>query len=164
MRAAPSGPSPQAGWVVVCPFFFHSLCPFSPPPTFHSLSHTNDSVPMKSRAPAQRVQPDVQTGCVCCASGDGRFGGPVWWNTPEEGAGEEGGGTAWAPAEGYGGGGGLEGTAAPPPPPPPSRKRSAPEPPGEGEAGEVEAAAAVAEEEEEDLPDEVKARLAALKG
>ena len=102
---------------------------------------------MKSRAPAQRVQPDVQTGCVCGASGDGRFGGPIGWNTPEEEeeGGEEG-GAAWAAAKG----------SVPPPPPaaPPSRKRDAPEPPaGEGE-----------EEEEEELPDEVKARLAALKG
>jgi bud site selection protein 31 len=37
---------------------------------------------MKNRAPQQRVTPDVQTGCICCASGDGRFGGPIWWNTP----------------------------------------------------------------------------------
>ena len=26
----------------------------------------------------------LQTGCICCASGDGRFGGPIWWNTPLE--------------------------------------------------------------------------------
>ena len=120
-------------------------------PLFLSLSHPL-SVPMKSRAPAQRIQPDVQTGCVCCASGDGRFGGPIWWNTPEAGEeeagggeGEGGGGTAWAPAGDYG---------VAPPAPPPSRKRGAPEPAGEGE-GE--------EEEDEDLPDEVKQRLAALK-
>ena len=40
----------------------------------------------------QRITPDVQIGCVSCASGDGRFGGPVWWNTPlgeEEAAPEE---------------------------------------------------------------------------
>jgi bud site selection protein 31 len=39
---------------------------------------------MKKRAPQQKITPDVQTGCICCASGDGRFGGPIWWNTPIE--------------------------------------------------------------------------------
>eukprot|EP00889_Picochlorum_renovo_P004766 jgi/Picre1/31796/NNA_007145.t1 len=47
---------------------------------FGTTSHCR--VPMKNRAPQQRVTPDVQTGCICCASGDGRFGGPIWWNTP----------------------------------------------------------------------------------
>jgi bud site selection protein 31 len=50
-------------------------------------------VPLKQRAPQQRLQPSVLTGCVSCASGDGRFGGPVWWNTPpaeEEDEDEEG--------------------------------------------------------------------------
>ncbi len=47
---------------------------------FGTTSHCR--VPMKKRAPQQRVAPDVQTGCICCASGDGRFGGPIWWNTP----------------------------------------------------------------------------------
>ncbi len=37
---------------------------------------------MRKRAPQQRVTPDVQTGCICCASGDGKYGGPIWWNTP----------------------------------------------------------------------------------
>lgn len=41
-------------------------------------------VPLRLRAPHQRITPDVQTGCISCASGDGRFGGPVWWNTPME--------------------------------------------------------------------------------
>lgn len=47
---------------------------------FGTTSHCR--VPMKNRAPQQRVTPDVQTGCICCASGDGKFGGPIWWNTP----------------------------------------------------------------------------------
>jgi bud site selection protein 31 len=47
---------------------------------FGTTSHCR--VPLRQRAPAQRVTPDVQTGCICCASGDGKFGGPVWWNTP----------------------------------------------------------------------------------
>jgi bud site selection protein 31 len=47
---------------------------------FGTTSHCR--VPMRMRAPQQRVTPDVQTGCICCASGDGRFGGPIWWNTP----------------------------------------------------------------------------------
>ena len=34
----------------------------------------------------QRVTPDVQTGCISCASGDGKFGGPIWWNTPMDDA------------------------------------------------------------------------------
>lgn len=41
-------------------------------------------VPLRKRAPHQRITPDVQTGCISCASGDGRFGGPIWWNTPLE--------------------------------------------------------------------------------
>lgn len=51
---------------------------------FGTTSHCR--VPMKNRAPQQRVAPDVQTGCICCASGDGRFGGPIWWNTPMDDA------------------------------------------------------------------------------
>lgn len=39
---------------------------------FGTTSHCR--VPMRQRAAQQRVTPDVQTGCVCCASGDGRFG------------------------------------------------------------------------------------------
>ena len=35
-------------------------------------------VPMRLRQGQSRVSPDVQTGCICCASGDGRFGGPIW--------------------------------------------------------------------------------------
>lgn len=47
---------------------------------FGTTSHCR--VPMRQRAPQQRITPDVQTGCICCASGDGKFGGPIWWNTP----------------------------------------------------------------------------------
>lgn len=54
---------------------------------FGTTSHCR--VPMRLRAPQQRITPDVQTGCICCSSGDGRFGGPIWWNTPLE-EGEEG--------------------------------------------------------------------------
>ena len=39
---------------------------------FGTTSHCR--VPMRQRAAQQRVTPDVQTGCICCASGDGRFG------------------------------------------------------------------------------------------
>lgn len=46
---------------------------------FGGTSHCR--VPMKNRTPQQKISPDVQTGCICCCSGDGKFGGPVWWNT-----------------------------------------------------------------------------------
>ena len=39
-------------------------------------------VPMGSRAPQQRLTPNVRTGCISCCSGDGVMGGPIWWNTP----------------------------------------------------------------------------------
>jgi bud site selection protein 31 len=39
-------------------------------------------VPMGARAPAQRLTPNVRTGCISCVSGDGADGGPIWWNTP----------------------------------------------------------------------------------
>jgi bud site selection protein 31 len=41
-------------------------------------------VPMAVRSGQQRITPDVQTGCIACASGDGKFGAPIWWNTPVE--------------------------------------------------------------------------------
>jgi hypothetical protein len=47
---------------------------------FGTTSHCR--VPLKVRGAQQRITPDVQTGCISCASGDGRFGGPLWWNTP----------------------------------------------------------------------------------
>ncbi len=37
---------------------------------------------MALRGAQQRITPDVQIGCISCASGDGKFGQPVWWNTP----------------------------------------------------------------------------------
>ncbi|GAX79871.1 hypothetical protein CEUSTIGMA_g7311.t1 [Chlamydomonas eustigma] len=49
---------------------------------FGTTSHCR--VPMKQRSSQQRITPDVQNGCISCASGDGRFGGPIWWNTPLE--------------------------------------------------------------------------------
>ena len=39
-------------------------------------------VPLGSRAGHQVMTPDVKTGCISCASGDGVGGGPIWWNTP----------------------------------------------------------------------------------
>ncbi|KAI8474673.1 MAG: G10 protein-domain-containing protein [Monoraphidium minutum] len=113
---------------------------------FGTTSHCR--VPMNKRASQQRVTPDVQTGCICCASGWGKFGGPIWWNTPldeDEGTGAGGGDeaqeqnrTVWGPAGGGGGGGGGPG---------PSRKRAARE----------------EEEGEDEIPDEVQARLAAMR-
>ncbi|KAI7842232.1 hypothetical protein COHA_004145 [Chlorella ohadii] len=108
---------------------------------FGTTSHCR--VPMRQRAAQQRITPDVQTGCICCASGDGRFGGPIWWNTPLEETEEtaEQNRAVWGQGEEpeqqqrqqYGGDAG------------PSRKRQL-------------------EEDEEDMDDEVKRRLAALKG
>ena len=43
---------------------------------FGTTSHCR--VPLKSRAGQLRITPDVQIGCISCASTDGRFGGPVW--------------------------------------------------------------------------------------
>ncbi|PNH09682.1 Protein BUD31 2, partial [Tetrabaena socialis] len=64
---------------------------------FGTTSHCR--VPMRARGKQQRITPDVQTGCISCASGDGKFGGPVWWNTPldeEDGAKLEENRTTWA--------------------------------------------------------------------
>lgn len=47
---------------------------------FGTTSHCR--VPLHKRGSQQRLTPDVQIGCISCASGDGKFGGPVWWNTP----------------------------------------------------------------------------------
>ncbi|KAG2432843.1 hypothetical protein HXX76_008576 [Chlamydomonas incerta] len=113
---------------------------------FGTTSHCR--VPLRARAKQQRITPDVQTGCISCASGDGKFGGPVWWNTPldeEDGAKLEENRTTWGqagagePGEGAGGGGGGPG---------PSRKRPAAELDGD---------------DDDELPDEVRARLEALK-
>lgn len=117
---------------------------------FGTTSHCR--VPLRQRAPAQRIAPDAQTGCLSCASCDGRFGGPVWWNTPEEGEGEEDQAAAWAPVggdegpSGDGGGGGGSGGGGDDDDAPPTRKRP---PPALGA--------------DDDLDDDVKARLAALK-
>jgi bud site selection protein 31 len=100
-------------------------------------------VPLKQRAPQQRLQPSVLTGCVSCASGDGRFGGPVWWNTPVAPEEEEGGG----------GGGGEGGAAA-------GEHRATwaaavdPEDADEQDAWEREAVQQQQEEEEEEQEDE----------
>lgn len=129
---------------------------------FGTTSHCR--VPMRVRAPQQRVTPDVQTGCICCASGDGRFGGPVWWNTPAEDTeedaeqnraiwaqeGEEEGAVGPGPAvgpvsENAGGGGGGQGDDTGP------------------SAGRKRPLEAVQDDEDE-LDDDVKKRLAALRG
>lgn len=91
-------------------------------------------VPLRSRGAQQRITPDVQTGCISCASGDGRFGGPVWWNTP---MGEDDASTADEHRATWG----QDGAE------PPSRKRPAAE---------------VADDEDELAPD-VRQRLSALK-
>ena len=135
---------------------------------FGTTSHCR--VPMRARAPQQRVTPNVSTGCVCCASGDGRFGGPIWWNTPLEGEeggeeeGAEGNRAVWTQAggeeeAGAGAGAGAAGAGDEPGPPPPdaggagpsSRKRAAEAPPA-------------ADDEDEELDPAVAARLAALRG
>eukprot|EP01025_Chloroclados_australasicus_P052208 TRINITY_DN607_c0_g1_i1.p1 TRINITY_DN607_c0_g1~~TRINITY_DN607_c0_g1_i1.p1 ORF type:complete len:290 (+),score=47.83 TRINITY_DN607_c0_g1_i1:94-870(+) len=46
---------------------------------FGTTSHCR--VPLHQRAGQQKITPDVHTGCISCASGDGRNGGPIWWNT-----------------------------------------------------------------------------------
>lgn len=100
-------------------------------------------VPMKNRTPQQRITPDVQTGCICCASGDGKFGGPIWWNTPmneEENA--EDNRAIWT-QEGLDS---ANGGVAMPPPPFVGAKG------GHGELSD-----------EEDLEDDVKKRLEALR-
>ena len=111
---------------------------------FGTTSHCR--VPMRQRAAQQRITPDVQTGCICCASGDGRFGGPIWWNTPleETDEGAEQNRATWGqgkeePAEQQGG---------------EERQHDAPSRKRQLEAGE----------DEDEIDDEVKRRLAALKG
>eukprot|EP00879_Flechtneria_rotunda_P000979 GHRR01001113.1.p1 GENE.GHRR01001113.1~~GHRR01001113.1.p1 ORF type:complete len:229 (+),score=65.09 GHRR01001113.1:138-824(+) len=111
---------------------------------FGTTSHCR--VPLRLRAPQQRVTPDVQTGCISCASGDGKFGGPIWWNTPmddgEADAAEtaEQNRTTWGPAAGGQGGSAVVAEG-------PSRKR-----PADDFAAD-----------EDDIPDAVRARLEALK-
>lgn len=91
-------------------------------------------VPLRSRPANQRCLPSVETGCISCASGDGRFGGPVWWNTPMEDEAQpaEEHTAQWAQP-------GAEEAA-----PPPKRKRQG-------------------SDDEEELDDEVAARVQALR-
>ncbi|KAK9804120.1 hypothetical protein WJX73_001022 [Symbiochloris irregularis] len=101
---------------------------------FGTTSHCR--VPMAKRAAQQRITADVSTGCISCASGDGRFGGPIWWNTPmgdDEGADAEGHTAAWA----------QEGAEPAPEP----RKRPAPPP-----------------DAEDEMDDDVQQRLKTLRG
>jgi bud site selection protein 31 len=112
---------------------------------FGTTSHCR--VPLRVRAGQQRVTPDVQTGCISCASGDGKFGGPIWWNTPLDDSeaaaeGEEANRSTWAPAGGGGGGAAAAAAAAGGG----GRKRP---------AGDL--------DDEDEIPDEVRARLEALK-
>lgn len=112
---------------------------------FGTTSHCR--VPMRARASQQRITPDVQTGCISCTSGDGKFGGPVWWNTPldDEDNKPEQNRTTWGTAGGSGqqAAGGDEDAGGPGPS---SRKRPA------DDFGA-----------DDELPDEVVARLNALK-
>lgn len=106
---------------------------------FGTTSHCR--VPMKQRSSQQRITPDVQIGCISCASGDGRFGGPIWWNTPldEDGTGLEENRTTWGQQRGG-------------------------EDENEGGAGPSHGRKRPAEDDDEDeLPEAVRARLDALK-
>ncbi|KAL3149543.1 hypothetical protein ABBQ32_002323 [Trebouxia sp. C0010 RCD-2024] len=100
---------------------------------FGTTSHCR--VPLHKRGSQQRLTPDVQIGCISCASGDGKFGGPVWWNTPldEEDVAPEEHRATWG-----------QGEAPPLPPPAASRKRPL--------------------EDDDEIDEDVKRRLAALQG
>jgi bud site selection protein 31 len=103
----------------------------------------------------QRVTPDIQTGCISCASGDGKFGGPVWWNTPmddgdAEAEGAEANRSTWGAPGGGGGGGGGGG-----------HHHQQQQQQQQGGGGKKRAAEAF--EDDDELPDEVRARLEALK-
>lgn len=66
-------------------------------------------VPLAQRSKEQQHAADAQIGCVACATNDGLFGGPIWWNTDRSaGAKAEDNRTTWA-----GPGGGAEAEAAP---------------------------------------------------
>ncbi|KAJ9527719.1 G10 protein-domain-containing protein [Haematococcus lacustris] len=117
---------------------------------FGTTSHCR--VPLALRGAQQRITPDVQTGCVSCASGDGRFGGPVWWNTPLEEDSKEGEAenrTVYQQRGAEGGGRGASGSGEGPRYVA-GRKRAP------GEAGDY--------EDEDEMPEEVKRRLVALQG
>ncbi|KAI3438040.1 hypothetical protein D9Q98_000483 [Chlorella vulgaris] len=139
---------------------------------FGTTSHCR--VPLRQRGAQQRISPDVQTGCICCASGDGRFGGPIWWNTPMEDNEEtaEQNRAVWGQGE--------EAQEAEPEPlrhpqqPPNGPEQEANEEEqrqqggggggGGGGAGPSRKRAFAGDDDEEGMDDEVKRRLAALKG
>jgi len=100
---------------------------------FGTTSHCR--VPLHKRGSQQRLTPDVQIGCISCASGDGKFGGPVWWNTPldEEDVVPEEHRATWG-----------QGEAPPLPPAAASRKRPL--------------------EDDDEIDEDVKRRLASLQG
>jgi bud site selection protein 31 len=130
---------------------------------FGTTSHCR--VPMKKRAPQQKITPDVQTGCICCASGDGRFGGPIWWNTPmedtEETAAENRAVWVQVGADGEGEDGQEEGAVG-------AAAGAGAE--GDAQEGEEEEEQPVPsrkrplEDDEDELDDDVKKRLAGLRG
>uniref|UniRef100_A0A7S3R2P4 G10 protein n=1 Tax=Dunaliella tertiolecta TaxID=3047 RepID=A0A7S3R2P4_DUNTE len=109
---------------------------------FGTTSHCR--VPLRVRSNQQKITPDVQTGCISCASGDGRFGGPIWWNTPldEEGGGAEENTTRW-----------QQPGVAPSAEAGPSR-----------EGGGRKRGADDLAEDDDDMPEDVKRRLAMLQG
>ncbi|CAL8465167.1 g4702 [Coccomyxa elongata] len=110
---------------------------------FGTTSHCR--VPMALRGAQQRITPDVQIGCISCASGDGKFGQPIWWNTPldEDDVAADVATDARAGAEQHRAQWGQQGEDRAP-----TRKRAAPE---------------EAAPEEDELPDEVRQRLSALR-
>jgi bud site selection protein 31 len=103
---------------------------------FGTTSHCR--VPLKKRGEQQRITPDVQTGCISCATGDSKSGAPIWWNTPIDEEGRDDDNVATWNQPGVGAGPSQAG---------PSRKRDAPE-----------------VDETEELDDDIQARLKALKG
>ena len=66
VRASATPPSSPSPLPFICPSHQNNH-------NFGTTSHCR--VPMKGRAVQQRVSPDVQTGCISCASGDGRCAG-----------------------------------------------------------------------------------------
>lgn len=121
---------------------------------FGTTSHCR--VPLRKRSAHQRIAPDIQTGCISCCSGDGRFGGPIWWNTPmeDEEATAEDNRTIWKqPHEEE-----LHDAKR--------QKIEKEKPDNEEEAGdeeEHEEALPVPAADEDEIPEEVKQRLAVLK-
>merc|ERR1712172_345466 len=65
----------RPGYEILCSMLAIQKC-------FHNFRTTSHCrVPIKHRPPNMTITPNVQTGCISCCSGDGKFGGPVWWNT-----------------------------------------------------------------------------------